>query len=62
MSRIAKKENFSIATAAPIVITSITKQEVISAGRISCFLVIGSQVFSSNEESNYTGRKQSDTF
>ena len=42
-------------TAAAIVIPSNTKQEVISAGSMSCFLAIRSQELSGNQTSNYTG-------
>ena len=50
VSRLVEKGNFSIATAVLIVIPSITKQEIISAGWMSLFLAIVSQVFSENPE------------
>ena len=50
VSRLVEKGNFSIATAVPIVIPSITKQEIISAGLMSLFLAIMSHVFSGNTE------------
>ena len=50
VSRLVEKGNFSIATAVPIVIPSIAKQEIISAGWMSLFLAITSQVFSENPE------------
>ena len=50
VSKLVEKGNFSIATAVPIVIPSITKQEIISAGWMSLFLAIASQVFSENPE------------
>ena len=40
VSRLVEKGNFSIATAVPIVIPSIAKQEIISAGWMSLFLAI----------------------
>ena len=55
VSRLVEKGNFSITTAVLIVIPSITKQEIISAGWISYLLAIRSQEFSGNEASNYTG-------
>ena len=50
VSKLVEKGNFSIATAVPIVIPSITKQEIISTGWMSLFLAIASQVFSENPE------------
>ena len=62
VSRLVEKGNFSIATAAPIVIPSITKQEIISAEWMSYLLAMSTQELGGNETPNCTGRNQSDTF
>ena len=55
VSKAGEKGNFSIATAVPIVIPSITKQEIISTGWMSYFLAMSSQELSGNEAPNHTG-------